>query len=319
MELESARELKAQVLADLSGPVRAAAAGPGGRPATIAVGVGLGVGSAAAGFGLAVRVSSGDALGLQVLARVVERWPDETDVRIVGAVLASTGRPDGPAPARGPLRPGVSVAHPQVTAGTLGAFVQDADGTVLLLSNNHVLADTDRARRGDAVLSPGPADGGGPQDRVATLTSWVPLAASGNALDLAFAAVDDPALVGSNVLPEGTLGPPVEDLLDGTAVAKVGRTTGHTTGVVTAVELDGVVVDYGRGDVFSFDDCVEIAGEGAAFSEGGDSGSVVYARDGLGAVGLLFAGSSTGGPVGSGLTFCNPAALALRTAGVRLL
>jgi hypothetical protein len=219
-----------------------------------------------------------------------------------------------------PLVPGTSVAHPDVTAGTLGAFVVDADGRVLLLSNNHVLADTDRASVGDPVLSPGPADGGrSGVDRVATLTAFEPLAPTGNVLDLAVATVDDPAAVGGNAVPEGVLSGVVEEVLDGLAVAKTGRTTGHTTGTVTAVELDGVTVDYGRGQLLSFDDCLEVEGDGRAFSDGGDSGSVVYALDGLSALGLLFAGSTTGGSGGTGLTYCNAAALALRTAGVTLL
>ena len=324
MELGSARELKAKVLSGLTGPVRASAHA---EPTTVAIGV-L---PRPRGFGLAVRVSSADALHMPALEDVVTRWRAETDVRVVGAVRAATvagagaGRIQlGPiADAAGrrqrPLLPGASVAHPDVTAGTLGAFVRDEDGRVLLLSNNHVLADTDRASVGDPVLSPGPADGGGPADRVATLTSFVPLTGDGNLLDLALAAVDDPALVGGNTVPEGQLAGVVEEVLDGVGVAKVGRTTGHTLGAITAVELDGVTVDYGRGDVFSFDDCVEVEGDGRSFSDGGDSGSLVYVRDGLQVVGLLFAGSTTGGARGTGLTYCNPAAVALRTGAVTLL
>ena len=321
MELGSARELKAKVLSGLTGPVRASAQA---EPTTVAIGV-L---PRPRGFGLAVRVSSADALQMPSLEDVVTRWHAETDVRVVGRVRAATvagsGRTVAAATAAGrrdrPMRPGTSVAHPDVTAGTLGAFVRDADGRVLLLSNNHVLADTDRAAVGDPVLSPGPADGGRPDtDRVATLTSFERLSADGNRLDLALAAVDDPALVGGNSVPEGTLAGVVEEVLDGVEVAKVGRTTGHTVGEITAVELDGVTVDYGRGDVFSFDDCVEVEGDGRSFSDGGDSGSLVYVRDGLQVVGLLFAGSTTGGDGGTGLTYCNPAAVALRTAAVTLL
>ena len=323
MELGSARELKAKVLSGLTGPVRASAQA---EPTTVAIGV-L---PRSRGYGLAVRVSSPDALHLPTIEDVVTRWRAETDVRVVGRVRAATdavagqGRAGAAVAAAGrrdrPLRPGTSVAHPAVTAGTLGAFVRDADGRVLLLSNNHVLADTDRASVGDPVLSPGPADGGRPEvDRVATLASFERLRAGGNLLDLALAVVDDPALVGGNGVPEGELSGVVEEVLDGVDVSKIGRTTGHTTGVVTAVELDGVTVDYGRGDVFSFDDCVEVEGEGRAFSDGGDSGSVVYARDGLQALGLLFAGSTTGGSGGTGLTYCNPVALALHTAAVTLL
>lgn len=328
MELGSARELKAKVVSGLTGPVRASALA---EPTTVAVGV-L---PRPRGFGLALRVSSPDALSMPSLEDVVTRWRAETDVRVVGRVRAATvagaghGRTAQVCAAADrrvrPLRPGTSVAHRDVTAGTLGAFVRDAAGQVLLLSNNHVLADTDRAAVGDPVLSPGPADGGRLEtDRVATLISFERLSREPNRLDLALAAVDDPALVGGNTVPEGTLSGVVEEILDGIAVAKVGRTTGHTVGAVTAVELDGVTVDYGRGDVFCFDDCIEVEGSavgGAAsgFSDGGDSGSLVYLRDGLQAVGLLFAGSTTGGAGGAGLTYCNPAALALRTAAVTLL
>ena len=316
MQLDSVRELKAEVRGRLTAQVRASAQT---SPTTVA----LGVLPRPRGFGLAVRVSSADALALPPLEAVLDRWGAEADVRVVGPVRASATALPLPAAARRrvrPLVPGTSVAHPDVTAGTLGAFVTDAEGRVLLLSNNHVLADTDRASVGDPVLSPGPADGGRPGvDRVATLTAFERFSPEGNLLDLAVAAVDDPALVGGNVVPEGVLTGVVEEVLDGVAVAKTGRTTGHTTGTVTAVELDGVTVDYGRGQVLSFDDCLEVEGDGRAFSDGGDSGSVVYAVDGLAALGLLFAGSTTGGSQGSGLTYCNGMALALRTAGVALL
>jgi hypothetical protein len=316
VQLDSVRQLKAEVRSRLVAQVSATALS---EPATVA----LGVLPRPRGFGLAVRVSSAEALELPTLASVLDRWSAETDVRVVGPVRATSAGPPLPAAARGrvrPLVPGVSVAHPDVTAGTLGAFVADAAGRVLLLSNNHVLADTDRASVGDPVLSPGPADGGRPDvDRVATLTAFEPLTASGNRLDLAVAAVDDPALVGGNPVPEGVLSGVVEEVLDGVAVAKTGRTTGHTTGTVTAVELDGVTVDYGCAQMLSFDDCLEVEGDGRSFSAGGDSGSIVYALDGLQALGLLFAGSTTGGSDGTGLTYCGSAALALRTAGVALL
>jgi hypothetical protein len=211
--------------------------------------------------------------------------------------------------------PGASVAHQDVTAGTLGAFVTDADGRVLLLSNNHVLADTDRASVGDAVLSPGPADGGRPGlDRVATLTAFQRLVPAGNLLDLAVAAVDDAALVGGNAVPEGVLTGVVEEVLDGVAVAKTGRTTGHTTGTVTAVELDGVTVDYGRGQLCPSTTASRsraTAGRSATAGTAGASSTPATAAG----LGLLFAGSTTGGSGGTGLTFCNGAALALRTAG----
>ena len=40
-------------------------------------------------------------------------------------------------------------------SGTLGALVADGNNTQFILSNNHVLADTDTATPGDAISHPG--------------------------------------------------------------------------------------------------------------------------------------------------------------------
>ena len=76
---------------------------------------------------------------------------------------------------------------------------------------------------------------------------------------------------------------------------------------MTAIELDDVLVGYGEelGNL-RFDDQIEIEGIGTdPFSRGGDSGSLVYREDGV-ALGLLFAGSESGGENGRGLTYVNP-------------
>ena len=66
---------------------------------------------------------------------------------------------------------GVSIGHYKVTAGTLGAIVFDKNtGEPLILSNNHVLANSNDAEIGDAILQPGPTDHGvRPDDVVAKL------------------------------------------------------------------------------------------------------------------------------------------------------
>lgn len=80
-----------------------------------------------------------------------------------------------------PARPGTSLAHYQVTAGTYGAMVYDVStGAPLLLSNNHVLANMSngrdgRARRGDPVLQPGRYDGGTLADVIGHLERFVPI------------------------------------------------------------------------------------------------------------------------------------------------
>lgn len=86
-----------------------------------------------------------------------------TDIIEVGDIqLQSAERTDGSRPAR----PGVSIGHYQVSAGTFGAVVTDRDsGQKLILSNNHVLANLtngndERAKLGDPILQPGVYDGG---------------------------------------------------------------------------------------------------------------------------------------------------------------
>jgi hypothetical protein len=52
-----------------------------------------------------------------------------------------------------------------------------------------------------------------------------------------------------------------------------------------------------------FDDQIEIEGAGSSsFSDGGDSGSLIFDKD-RGAVALLFAGGDEGGSNGRGLTY----------------
>ncbi|MGI9332337.1 MAG: hypothetical protein ACR2RL_04195, partial [Gammaproteobacteria bacterium] len=63
-----------------------------------------------------------------------------------------------------PVIAGISVAQLDVTAGTIAALCRSTrageNSDRFILSNNHVLADVNRANPGDDVLQPGPADGG---------------------------------------------------------------------------------------------------------------------------------------------------------------
>jgi hypothetical protein len=56
-----------------------------------------------------------------------------------------------------PLRIGVSVDHFKITAGRVGCFVRGLDprddNAVMILSNNDVLANEDRAKNGDAIIA----------------------------------------------------------------------------------------------------------------------------------------------------------------------
>jgi len=100
----------------------------------------------------------------------------ETDIIEVGELVALSR-----VQKHRPAMPGISIGHYRITAGTLGAIVKDAKtAQVLILSNNHVLANTSnaldgRARPGDPILQPGPHDGGGRDDLIARLERFVPI------------------------------------------------------------------------------------------------------------------------------------------------
>jgi hypothetical protein len=313
---DSARELKARILAALSSSppaVQASDYGPGNPQPRVAVGL------TPAGEGLArvaVRLEKeADRALLPDLGRAAAA---QLDVRVIGPVRALSSPVPGELQRRvRPLRPGLSVAHPDVTAGTLGGFVR-VGGRLAVLSNNHVLAAGGAAQIGDPCLQPGPADGGTARDRVGSLTAFQELSAGrANLVDAAVAELDPEVAAEPGDLPGGRLSGPVPDYLDidpEELVEKVGRTTGHTHGRITAVEVDSVAVSYDDG-VYRFDDQIEIAGRAGAFSQGGDSGSVIWRSRDRAPLGLLFAGSSTGGNGGTGVTFANPLSTVLTLLG----
>ncbi|WP_454050677.1 hypothetical protein [Cellulomonas sp. Marseille-Q8402] len=332
MDQDEARRLKQQLvgyLQDLAQHGVVAAAADDGEPGRNAVALGLaprGDGS----YGVAVRYRLGLPGVRSVARRVAEQVGPAADVRRTGRIRPLSATVPAPRPpvvtARAlgetgrvrPLRPGVSIAHVDVSAGTLGAFVT-VDGVVHALSNYHVLAGSPRAQVGDVVLQPGPADGGtAPADRVGTLAATAPLSPGQVAtVDCAVALLDDPVV--DATYPVGAI-TTTAVAVGGERVAKVGRTTAVTQGRVTAIELDEVVVGYGEelGEL-RFDDQIEVESTGTGpFSRGGDSGSLVYREDGV-ALGLLFAGSETGGENGTGLTYVNPVDAVLTALGARLL
>jgi hypothetical protein len=87
-----------------------------------------------------------------------------------GAADAQANKSKIPSPERvkrwRPAPGGVSIGHYVITAGTMGVVVRDrSSGARLILSNNHVLANTTsgddhRAAPGDIILQPGAYDGG---------------------------------------------------------------------------------------------------------------------------------------------------------------
>jgi len=195
-----------------------------------------------------------------------------------------------------PAQPGCSVGYQDpnnqyTMAGTFGAVVKDSGGQYVL-SNNHVLADENRLPVGAPIFQPGLLDGGNANtDKIATLTRFIPLQATGNKVDGALAKVVKSNLVSKNVL---HIGPPAgtADAVIDMSVHKFGRTTSYTKGHVTSIDTD-VTIQYETGN-FTFQQQVIIVGSsGHPFSASGDSGSLILQRGTNKAVGLLFAGSSS--------------------------
>ena len=263
-----------------------------------------------------------------------------TDVVEVGDVRAEAVRTSRQRPAPG----GVSFGHVRVTAGTFGCVVRDrASGDALLLSNNHVLADSNQGQPGDAIVQPGAADGGRePSDVIAALErfgeiqfsrqpstcslasglvrvvnrlaawggfhhrleAWREDALAVNRIDAAVARPYDEHDVLAEVLEIGPLSGTRPPEL-GLKVRKSGRTTGLTTGEIAVLEAT-ITVGYG-------DRTAQFAGQivTTPMSRPGDSGSLLVEVGGPRAVGLLFAGSDQA-------TLYNPIDEVLRALAVEL-
>lgn len=79
-----------------------------------------------------------------------------------------------------PALGGSSISHSLVTAGTLGTIVLNPKGDRVILSNNHVMANSNNAKIGDMILQPGTYDGGTPNDQIAKLAKFEPISFIGN-------------------------------------------------------------------------------------------------------------------------------------------
>lgn len=219
-------------------------------------------------------------------------------------------------PHRFRIRPapgGVSVAHFRVTAGTIGCLSigrsAPRNSRLMILSNNHVLANTNNAAFGDCICQPGPLDGGScPADQIAILERFVPINFAAGAVNFVDCATGwcwpdrvrrELVYLAGGVPQFFRIGSvPVAPQMN-MAVGKSGRTTQLTRGTIIDVSAS-VNVNYGGGRVGFFRDQISIRGAGGAlFSAGGDSGSSIWTWDNnRRPVGLLFAG-------GGGITFAN--------------
>jgi len=259
----------------------------------------------------------------------------KTDVVETGVIRALQGHKDRWRPAPG----SVSIGHINITAGTLGCLVT-RDGHLFILSNNHVLANSNVAHQGDPIIQPGRYDGGTPDDQIATLEDFVPINFGTSPSTCSIATGVEgllnwlAKLLGSshrvmafqevparNLVDAAIARPLSDDLVEkqifeigvpkgtrsatlGTQVKKSGRTTGFTTGRIVQIDVTSRV-SYDGGTAV-FEDQL-MAG---AMSQGGDSGSAVLDEEDY-VVGLLFAGSDT-------TTIINPIQFVLEALNVEI-
>ncbi|MFJ4712509.1 hypothetical protein [Streptomyces sp. NPDC088785] len=210
-----------------------------------------------------------------------------------------------------PCPAGFSVGNVAITAGTLGSVVYDflpgatvdppgaglgTPSKFYVLSNNHVLADSNRAQLGSVILQPGTFDGGtSPADRIATLSRFItiqfapttPIDQHNNVVDAALGEVQFQDATREQYFS----GAPrawrrKANVAVGDTLKKTGRTTNISFGRIIAVDAT-IDVNYGTAGTARFKDQILTTN----MSAGGDSGSLVTSLDNV-AVGLLFAGSS---------------------------
>lgn len=263
-----------------------------------------------------------------------DRFAFPTDVIQVGEFRALS-RTDKVRPCPG----GMSIGHYLITAGTFGFLVRDKiSGKAVILSNNHVLANSNNSNIGDSIYQPGHYDDGCEVDRIAGLLRFVPIQFAEdtcpvtnlylwlgnlfaklvksksrfyakrqveNYVDCAIALPDNPTDVLSTILDIGKVKGINSDVEVGAKLKKSGRTTELTFGEVQSIGTT-VLVNYGGKNALFADQIVSTVG-----SAGGDSGSGILDTNNN-FVALLFAG-------GEGTTIGNPAKRVLDDLNVDLL
>lgn len=236
------------------------------------------------------------------------------------------------------LRPGLSIGHYCGYAGTLGCIlrIKSSHGEILSLAGaSHVLAMINTANRGDAILQPGYPDGQKIlTNRIGVITNYTYLVhyeeslaygQSANTEDIAVVQLDD-----QQHWPSANLVPDPRDpknkkiklkgyLSDEELIArinervfKMGRTTEFTEGVYHGVIAGPQAIELPDRKVYLYKNVFMVKNKGMqAFSQPGDSGSLVYTLDGK-AIGMIIGASDQ-------ITYLSPMSSCLKSMNADLL
>jgi len=267
------------------------------------------------------KISDEKLLGRNCVPKVLSNT--FTDVVEVGEVRLLEARIEKLRPAK----PGMSIGHYKITAGTFGALVKDKKtGRPLILSNNHVLANaTDgndgKSAIGDPILQPGAHDGGTSSDVIAHLERFVPILKDTTQSTCPIAQGIEKALngllkivkpdyqisfikkTGSKNLVDAAVARPIKDEYVTSEIYGLGEVTGiQKPQIGMTVQKSGRTTGITSSQIKAIDVVIKVMlapGEEATFYEQiltgpmaqpGDSGSLVVDEN-MKAVGLLFAGS----------------------------
>jgi hypothetical protein len=201
-------------------------------------------------------------------------------------------------------------------AGTLGALLKDDSGALFGLSCNHVTGRCSNSRVELPIVAPGILDVGagvpyprtiGFHDKALQFIQGDPTTVANFAgnIDAAIfkirSAAEVSSLQGDQYDTPSVVGDPEEDM----PIEKVGRTTGHTSGIIESQVSGPLRVDYKatayhsaeedttfQGSVF-FEPVFTLHGIGGPFAQPGDSGALVISREDKQrpvAVGLIIGG-----------------------------
>lgn len=262
------------------------------------------------------KVPLGELSKKDIIPKIIEGL--ESDVQETGEIRAlAVDRTKKMRPAKC----GISISHPEVTAGTMGMIVRKRN-VPYILSNNHVLANSNDANITDETWQPGRIDGGSSADTIGHLSDFIkiefegeestcpiarsyaaifnffawlfhrksrqsPTTSAVNKVDCAIALPLINEDISEEILEIGKpTGFNLNEVKAGDKVKKSGRTSGLNQG--TVIGSTGIAkVNYGD-RVATFEDQIFTT----AIAQGGDSGSVVL-NDKNEVIGLLFAGSDT--------------------------